>query len=122
MSGRAHTAGRGGPEGLGEWRVEEFANYQGRADLTGARIVTDCEIVAEVVGAVICGGWGRHQLHTARAALISAAPDLLEALEEFSRVYDGFEDGSGEMCPTLIKARVAIAKARPTPLDTENEG
>lgn len=38
--------------------------------------------------------------------------ELLEALEEFSREYDGMEDGTGDTCPTLIKARAAIAKAR----------
>jgi len=37
--------------------------------------------------------------------------ELLEALTEFSREYDGFEDGNGEPCPTLAKARAAILKA-----------
>ena len=58
-----------------------------------------------------------NQLVTARevkanARLIAAAPDLLEALEEFSREYDGFEDGNGDPCPVLAKARAAIARAR----------
>lgn len=70
------------------WRVEEFANYQGHADLVGARIITDCEIVAEVVGAVICGDWGRHDLHTKRAHLIAAAPDLLESCVEFLPILE----------------------------------
>lgn len=47
----------------------------------------------------------------ANARLIAAAPDLLEALEEFSREYDGFQDGDGDPCPTLAKARAAIEKA-----------
>lgn len=40
--------------------------------------------------------------------------ELLEALEEFSREYDGFQDGNGDPCPTLEKARAAIAKAKGT--------
>lgn len=49
--------------------------------------------------------------------LIAAAPDLLEALREFVREYDGFEDGDGNPCPTLARAVVAIARATaPSPL------
>lgn len=47
----------------------------------------------------------------ANARLIAAAPDLLGALEEFSREYDGFEDGNGDPCPVLAKARAAIDRA-----------
>jgi len=47
----------------------------------------------------------------ANARLIAAAPDLLEALQEFSRNYDGFQDGDGNDCPTLLKARTAISRA-----------
>lgn len=64
------------------WTVEEFPNYQGDPELTGARIVSDSDVVAEVSGAVICGGWGRHQIHTDRARLLSAAPDMRDALVE----------------------------------------
>lgn len=46
------------------------------------------------------------------ARLIAAAPCLLEALTEFVTEYAGFEDGNGNACPTLAKARAAIAKAR----------
>ena len=42
----------------------------------------------------------------ANARLISAAPDMLEALERF------VEDCSNEECEFCIKARSAIAKAR----------
>lgn len=35
--------------------------------------------------------------------------ELTEVLEEVSRVYDGMEDGSGEMCPTLIKVRATLS-------------
>lgn len=47
----------------------------------------------------------------ARARLIAAAPALLEALQDFSRHYDGFQDGDGNPCPQLLKARAAIALA-----------
>lgn len=46
------------------------------------------------------------------ARMIAAAPCMFEALEEFSREYDGFEDGNGDPCPVLAKARAAIARAR----------
>ena len=59
--------------------------------------------------------WRDDAEQDANARLIAAAPDLLEALEEFSRVYDGMTDGSGEMCPTLLKARYVIAAATGDP-------
>lgn len=45
------------------------------------------------------------------ARLIAAAPDLFEALQAFSREYDGFEDGNGDPCPILKQARAALSKA-----------
>jgi hypothetical protein len=45
------------------------------------------------------------------ARLIAATPALLEALQLFSREYDGFEDGDGQPCPVLAKARAAITAA-----------
>jgi hypothetical protein len=33
---------------------------------------------------------------------------LREALQEFSREYDGFLDGDGHPCPTLARARAAL--------------
>lgn len=47
----------------------------------------------------------------------TAAPDLFEALEAFSREYDGFEDGNGDPCPVLKQARAALSKAT-----TQQEG
>ena len=47
----------------------------------------------------------------ANARLIAAAPDMYEALSEFVREYDGFEDGDGNPCPTLARAIAALAKA-----------
>jgi Lar family restriction alleviation protein len=40
----------------------------------------------------------------------TATAEALEALREFSSEYDGFLNGDGEPCPTLMKARAAIAK------------
>lgn len=57
----------------------------------------------------VSGGGGYH-LHNAN--LISAAPDLLEALSEVMAQYDsfiGYEDGLEDS--TILKARAAIAKA-----------
>lgn len=51
-------------------------------------------------------------ISTANARLISAAPELLEALEDMiSFQYDG-DPLRQESCPACIKARSAIAKAR----------
>lgn len=47
----------------------------------------------------------------ANARLIAASPDLYAALREFVTVYDGFQDGDGNPCPTLEKARRALSKA-----------
>ncbi|MBO9710531.1 MAG: ead/Ea22-like family protein [Caulobacter sp.] len=44
-------------------------------------------------------------------ALIAQRDALLEAAREFSREYDGFEDGDGNPCPTLAKTRAAITLA-----------
>ena len=52
-----------------------------------------------------------------RLAIFTAAPDLFEALEAFSREYDGFEDGNGDPCPVLKQARAALSKAT-----TQQEG
>ncbi|MCC4295815.1 hypothetical protein [Brevundimonas aurantiaca] len=41
----------------------------------------------------------------------AASADLLEALNDFVREYEGFEDGNGDPCPVLAKARAAIARA-----------
>lgn len=36
---------------------------------------------------------------------------LVAVLSEFSREYDGFEDGEGLPCPVLMKARALLPKA-----------
>ena len=57
--------------------------------------------VAKVSGA-------NHQEAQANAVLIAAAPDLLAALREFVKSFEGcYADGE----PAMIKARAAIAKA-----------
>ncbi len=43
--------------------------------------------------------------------LESVNADLLEALREFVLEYDGFQDGNGDPCPTLARARSAISRA-----------
>lgn len=47
----------------------------------------------------------------ANAALISAAPDLLEALKNLVAIYD---DEFGIVAPEMDAARAAIAKAQPS--------
>jgi len=54
---------------------------------------------------------GANEEAEANATLYAAAPDLFEALEAFSREYDGFEDGNGDPCPILKQARAALSKA-----------
>jgi hypothetical protein len=46
----------------------------------------------------------------ANARLISAAPDLLDALEKMLDLYTAFD---GPIGPTVIMARAAIEKAKP---------
>jgi hypothetical protein len=53
----------------------------------------------------------RDEAQVAKHRLERAAPALLEALQLFSREYDGFEDGDGQPCPVLAKARAAITAA-----------
>ena len=53
-----------------------------------------------------------NQTDLANARLIVAAPELLGALEEFAKEYEGFENEQGEPCPTLARAISAIKKAR----------
>ncbi|OWR16573.1 hypothetical protein [Brevundimonas diminuta] len=55
----------------------------------------------QVIDRVICGS----------GHLYAAAPELFEALEAFSREYDGFEDGNGDPCPILKQARAALSKS-----------
>ena len=62
----------------------------------------------------VCGG-GSNQIIADDARLIAAAPELYEALAEFAREYDGFQKGDGDPCPTLTKARAALAKATGDP-------
>ena len=61
------------------------------------------------------GEWFNGDQTKANARLIAAAPDLLEALEVISRLYD-YEATSGENSSRLYDARsialLAIAKAR----------
>lgn len=102
-----------------DWRVEEVTPYQGQPDMTGALIVSAVDIVAEVRGGVICGSWGRHAVHTSRARLIAAAPDLLAALEglltEAEDIFVCMADATGIDRHAVPKpfeaARAAIVKA-----------
>ena len=64
----------------------------------------DWHIVTTSGGAVIANVFAPQ---SANAHLISAAPDLLEALEEASDPINGYLHG-----PVLARARAAIAKAR----------
>ena len=54
---------------------------------------------------------GRPAEDEANAALIAAAPDMYEALEELQRVYVSGNFDT-EFQPALNKARAALAKAR----------
>ena len=46
--------------------------------------------------------------YPAEAALIAAAPELLEALLDLCNAHDALHDGP---CPELVAARAAIARA-----------
>jgi len=72
----------------GPWRIEPINNYQGDATLVGAAIVNDQVVIAEVRGAIFVGV-SDHPVNQANAFLISAAPDLLQALKK-ARLF--FED------------------------------
>lgn len=49
------------------------------------------------------------------AALRDQLAKAERALREFVREYDSFENGLGEPCPTLTKARAYFAAKEPTP-------
>jgi len=70
----------------GPWSVHERPNYQGQPHLVGATIETDAVMIAEVRGATVIDG-KRYEEHTANARLISASPELLEALSAMVAVY-----------------------------------
>lgn len=108
MSGVKHTPGKwlaaAKPSSVVGWPVVAAPMGQ---------VICDVAIINKKPDHISDGEFSAYYAQVeANARLIASAPDLLEALEEFSRVYDGMEDGSGEMCPTLIKARAAIARAR----------
>ncbi len=84
----------------GPWAVE-------RAD--------DAYCIANVGNLVImpCGGKVKHDNAEADARLISAAPDLLEALEMIVAEADSYTARTGKpIYNWLDQARAAIAKAR----------
>lgn len=73
------------------------------------------DYAAEAYKACLYGRADAQQQRSVASALIVANADrgrLLAALEEFSREYDGFQDGNGDPCPTLARARAAIATVR----------
>ena len=43
--------------------------------------------------------------------LIAAAPALLEAVADFCRVYEGFQDGDGNPCPQVARGLAALRLA-----------
>lgn len=47
----------------------------------------------------------------ANAALLAAAPCMLEALKDFVANFASMEDGDGNPAPEIVKARAAIARA-----------
>ena len=47
----------------------------------------------------------------ANARLIAAAPALLEAVADFCRVYEGFQDGDGNPCPQVARGLAALRLA-----------
>lgn len=98
---------------MANWTVEEFPDPNS-SGLICARVVSEADIVCEIAGAVVCGAWGRHRLHTDRARLIAAAPDLLAVLQELfcdGPVQVAFA-GNPIACDALEqRVRAAIAKA-----------
>jgi hypothetical protein len=87
----------------GPWKNE------GMGDITGMENDPEngCVGVVDVCNVYLRTVPGRHE---ANAALIAAAPDLLEALEEIVEAADG--SGWNQLDPGFFKARAAIKKAR----------
>ena len=87
---------------------------QSNGHTPGPWVVDDTEVVCASDQSHIAEvpNGGRAEQDRADRALIAAAPELVEALEDFVRDYAGMETGDGEPCPTLAKARAAISKAR----------
>ena len=78
----------------------------------------DAYCIANVGNLVImpCGGKVKHDNAEADARLISAAPDLLEALEMIVAEADSYTARTGKpVYNWLDQARAAIANARGTP-------
>jgi hypothetical protein len=87
----------------GEWRVHGVGGY---GALNGVSIKDSHGLTL----AVAIGDVPELKAEE-NARLIAAAPELLEALQEFLSEYDGFQNGDGDPCPTLQRARAAIARA-----------
>jgi len=68
------------------------------------------------IGWVNCGHhWYKEKQAIANAALIAAAPELLDALKKLVGWYDCFQLKEGEAdLPVIVKSRAAIAKAENT--------
>ncbi len=79
----------------GPWRLSRTRRYV----MSGVAAPWVCE--------VDCG----RKEWEANASLISAAPDLLEALKNLVAIYD---DEFGIVAPEMDAARAAIAKAQPS--------
>ena len=78
----------------------------------------------------ICDMWGQDPAFftaedEANARLIAAAPDLLEACEVANRFFeqnDDFTDGEYPIPGFILDMRIAIKKARRTPLTKATKG
>lgn len=72
----------------------------------------DVVMVDTASGTAICDVYGESDDRPANARLISAAPDLLEALETLKRVVSKMRHTLDDDDPALERAREAIAKAK----------
>lgn len=89
----------------GPWCAEFGEAYRVRSKDDGGQIA----IMMNLKGAHGLGGRRTGDEVAANARLISAAPDLLEALQEIVDAADG--SGWAQLDATLANARAAIAKA-----------
>lgn len=96
------------------WRVEKIENYQGQTHLVGAAIVNAGVMIAEVRGATFIHGQP-HGEHVAVANLLSAAPDMFDALQALSLIRpSNWADGEDPEQEAAWKALdAALAKAAP---------